>query len=155
MTEPAERGPDVIAPPPLLYLAPLLCGILADRVVPLPGVPRRARRLGYPLAAAGVALCGSFVRTLQAAKTPVDPRRAPTAIVTSGPYARTRNPGYTGFALIYAGISLAGNRRWPLVFLPGVIAAVDRGVIRREEAYLADRFGDEYEAYRRRVRRWV
>jgi protein-S-isoprenylcysteine O-methyltransferase Ste14 len=41
------------------------------------------------------------------------------------------------------------------VFLPGVIAAVDRGVIRREEAYLAGRFGEEYEEYRRRVRRWV
>jgi protein-S-isoprenylcysteine O-methyltransferase Ste14 len=83
------------------------------------------------------------------------PRQAPTAIVTHGPYRRSRNPGYTGFALIYAGISLAGNRRWPLVLLPGVIAVVDRGVIRREEAYLADRFGEEYEAYRRRVRRFI
>ncbi len=155
MTEHAAHGPDVIAPPPLLYLVPLLAGIAADRVVPLPGLPRAARRLGLPFAAAGVALCASFVRTLHAAKTPVDPRRAPTTIVTDGPYGRSRNPGYTGFALIYTGVSLAGNRRWPLVFLPGVIAAVDRGVIRREEAYLSDRFGEEYEEYRRRVRRWV
>ncbi len=155
MTEPPERGPDVIAPPPLLYLVPLACGVLADRVVPLPDLPARARPLGYPLAAAGVALCAAFVRTLHAARTPVDPRQAPTAVVTDGPYRRSRNPGYAGFTLIYAGISLAGNRRWPLVLLPGVVAAVDRGVIRREEAYLADRFGEEYETYRRRVRRWI
>jgi protein-S-isoprenylcysteine O-methyltransferase Ste14 len=95
------------------------------------------------------------VRTMHAARTPVDPREAPTAIVTGGPFARTRNPGYLGMALIYTGISLAANRRWPLVALPAVLAIVDRGVVRREEAYLTERFGDDYEDYRRRVPRWL
>jgi hypothetical protein len=36
-------------------------------------------------------------------------------------------------ALIYTGISLAANRRWPLIALPAVFALVDRGVVRREE----------------------
>jgi hypothetical protein len=31
----------------------------------------------------------------------------------------------------------------------------NRGVIAGEERYFADRFGAEYEAYRRRVRRWA
>ena len=85
----------------------------------------------------------------------MDPREAPTAIVTGGPFARTRNPGYLGMALIYTGISLAANRRWPLVALPAVLAIVDRGVVRREEAYLTERFGDDYEDYQRRVPRWL
>jgi hypothetical protein len=62
--------------------------------------------------------------------------------VTDGPFARTRNPGYLGMALIYTGISLAANRRWPLIALPAVFALVDRGVVRREEADLTQRFGD-------------
>ncbi len=155
MDEHAPRGPDVIAHPPLLYLGPLLAGSLLDRVVPLPALPARLRRLGLPTAAAGVALGAWFVRTMHAARTPVDPREAPTAIVTGGPFARTRNPGYLGMALIYTGISLAANRRCPLVALPAVLAIVDRGVVRREEAYLTERFGDDYERYRRRVPRWL
>ncbi|MEY4795097.1 MAG: hypothetical protein RL724_2033, partial [Pseudomonadota bacterium] len=33
--------------------------------------------------------------------------------------------------------------------------ALDRLVVAKEEAYLTTRFGDAYEAYRKRVRRWV
>jgi protein-S-isoprenylcysteine O-methyltransferase Ste14 len=155
MDEHAPRGPDVIAHPPLIYLGPLLAGSVLDRVVPLPALPARLRRLGLPTVAAGAALGVWFVRTMHAARTPVDPREAPTAIVTGGPFARTRNPGYLGMALIYTGISLAANRRWPLVALPAVLAIVDRGVVRREEAYLTERFGDDYEDYQRRVPRWL
>lgn len=151
----SHRGPDVIAHPPLLYLGPLVAGSLLDRVAPLPPLPARARRLGLPAVAAGVALGVWFARTMHAARTPVDPRHAPTAIVTGGPFARTRNPGYLGMALVYAGISLAANRRWPLLALPGVLALVDRGVVRREEAYLAERFGAEYAEYAARVPRWL
>lgn len=155
MDEHAPRGPDVIAHPPLLYLGPLLAGSLLDRVVPLPGLPARLRLLGLPTAAAGATLGAWFMRTMHAARTPVDPREAPTAIVTGGPFGRTRNPGYLAMALVYTGISLATNRRWPLVALPGALALVDRGVVRREEAYLAQRFGDAYEDYRRSVPRWL
>jgi protein-S-isoprenylcysteine O-methyltransferase Ste14 len=155
MDEHAPRGPDVITHPPLLYLGPLVAGAVLDRIVPLPALPGRLRRLGLPSAAAGAALGVWFARTMIAARTPVDPREAPTTIVTGGPFMLTRNPAYVGMALVYAGIALAANRRWPLVALPGVLAVVDRGVIRREEAYLAERFGEEYEGYRRSVPRWL
>ncbi len=155
MDEQETRGPDVIALPPLLFVGPLAAGALLDRVAPLPAVPARLRRLGLPAAAAGAALGVWFARTMHAAHTPVDPREPTTAIVTGGPFARTRNPAYVGMALVYAGVSLAANRRWPLVALPGVLALVDRGVVRREEVYLAERFGAEYEDYRSRVRRWL
>jgi protein-S-isoprenylcysteine O-methyltransferase Ste14 len=36
-----------------------------------------------------------------------------------------------------------------------VLAIIDRGVIEREERYLANRFGGDYEAYLGRVRRWI
>jgi len=64
-------------------------------------------------------------------------------------------PAYLGFALAYAGISLLAGGRWPLVFLPGVLGGIDRGVIAREEAYLQERFGAPYRHYRSRVRRWL
>ena len=155
MDEHPPRGPDVVAHPPLLYLGPLVAGSVLDRVVPLPALPARLRRLGLPAAVAGAALGVWFARTMHAARTPVDPREAPTAIVTGGPFAYTRNPGYLAMALVYTGIALAANRRWPLVALPAALAVVDRGVVRREEAYLEERFGAEYAEYRDRVPRWL
>jgi protein-S-isoprenylcysteine O-methyltransferase Ste14 len=89
------------------------------------------------------------------ARTPIDVRHAPTALVQDGPFARTRNPGYLGLALVYTGIALLAGGRWSLLFLPGVLFAVDRGVIQREEDYLERHFGADYDEYRRRVRRWV
>jgi protein-S-isoprenylcysteine O-methyltransferase Ste14 len=92
---------------------------------------------------------------MRRADTPFDPSKPPTALVEDGPFRFTRNPGYLGFALTYAGISLLTGGRWPLVFLPGVLGVIDRGVIAREESYLEERFGDPYRDYRSRVRRWL
>ncbi len=148
-------GPDVVAPPPLIYLAPLLTGLGLDRVLPLPRPPRALRVLGVPLLAAGVGMVGWFFRSMRQADTPLDPRQAPTALVESGPFELSRNPGYLGMALMYGGISLLSGGRWSLLFFPGVLAGINRGVIDREEAYLDQRFGARYRDYRSRVRRWI
>jgi protein-S-isoprenylcysteine O-methyltransferase Ste14 len=107
------------------------------------------------LLAAGIALAIWFLLAMQRAGTPVDPREASTALVETGPFRYTRNPAYAAFTLTYLGLSLLAGARWPLILLPAVLVIVDRGVIRREERYLVTRFGSDYSAYRRRVRRWL
>ncbi len=151
----AARGPDIIAPPPLLFAGPWLAGFLLDLVVPLPRLPVALRLVGLPLTAAGVTLAGWFFATMRRAGTPVDPREAPTALVQAGPFRYTRNPAYVGLTLTYLGLTLLAGGRWALLLLPGVLVAVDWGVIRREERYLEERFGSHYREYRRRVRRWL
>jgi protein-S-isoprenylcysteine O-methyltransferase Ste14 len=151
-----DRGPDVIAPPPLLYLAPLAAGLLLDRLLPLPRLPRRLTRpVGGVTLAGGIALMGWFLNTMNRAKTPVDVRRAPTQLVVTGPFQYSRNPAYVALAVTYLGISLLTRARWSLLLLPGVLATIDRGVIEREESYLRRRFGDDYDSYRNHVRRWI
>jgi protein-S-isoprenylcysteine O-methyltransferase Ste14 len=152
---PEERHPDIVAPPPLLFLGPLLGGLLMGRLLPSPRMPGALRLLGLPLFAAGAGLAGWFFKTMQRAGTPIDPYETPTALVTDGPFEITRNPAYVGMTLIYTGVSLLAGSAWPLVILPGVLAAVDRGVIVREEEYLEGRFGAAYDQYRARVRRWL
>lgn len=151
----AARGPDIIAPPPLLFVGPWLAGFLLDLLVPLPRLPVVLRLVGVPLTAAGVALIVWFFVTMQRARTPIDPREAPTALVQSGPFRLTRNPAYVGWTLLYLGLTLLSGGRWALVLLPGVLVAMDVGVIRREERYLERQFGPDYSEYRRRVRRWL
>lgn len=150
-----QAHPDIIAPPPLLYAGAWLGGLLLGRVLPLPRLPLAARLAGLPLMAAGIGLGGWFIWTMRRAGTPVDPYEAPTALVTEGPFRLTRNPAYVALALTYAGLSLLTAVLWPLLLLPGVVIAVDRGVIRREERYLEAHFGSGYQQYWRRVRRWL
>jgi protein-S-isoprenylcysteine O-methyltransferase Ste14 len=56
---------------------------------------------------------------------------------------------------VYVGAALWIETAPSIALLPLLIAVVQRWVIRREEAYLERRFGEEYRAYCRRVRRWL
>ena len=149
-----ERTPGVVAPPPFIYLGPLLAGLVLDRFVPLPRLPAALRVVGLPLLVGGIGLGAWFFTSMREADTPVDPYQPPTALVEEGPFRFTRNPAYLAFAFVYSGISLLAGGRWPLVLMPGVLAVINHGVIQREEAYLEQRFGGPYRDYRNRVRRW-
>ena len=148
--------PGVIAPPPLVYLAGLLVGMALQRRLPSPRLRRAPTApLGGALLVAGIGLAVLFITAFRRAGTPVDPRRSTTALVTSGPYRFTRNPGYVALALVFAGIAVLTGGVWVLLMLVPTLVVIDRGVIAREERYLDERFGEEYREYKGRVRRWL
>jgi protein-S-isoprenylcysteine O-methyltransferase Ste14 len=95
------------------------------------------------------------MRTIEKAGTPIRTDRPVPRLVTDGPFRYTRNPGYLGLAMLYAGIAVLRNSLWAILFLPLVVYVIQREVIRREERYLERTFGDEYLAFKARVRRWV
>ena len=146
-------------PPPLIYLGFLIGGIWAGRAFGLPGLglDASARDLfGWIVAAFGilvgpVAGAGLFYRL----RTAIIPIKPANRLVTLGIYRWTRNPMYLGLALIYAGIAILCDSLFALLLLIPVLIIIQRYVIAREEAYLERTFGDEYEAYRARVRRWI
>ena len=154
---PAEReGADVIAPPPLIYIAALAVGFGLNSMLPSPSIPKAVRRsAGGVLVLAGAAFGTSFIAAFRRARTPVDPRRPTTTIVTTGPYRVTRNPGYLGMALIDAGIAILTGALWIFVPLIPALILIDRGVIAREERYLERKFGTQYALYKARTRRWL
>ena len=154
-TDERERGP-VAFPPPLVYIGGLLSGAALELLFSTPNLPLwLAVVVGLLGGTATVFLDAGAMRRFSRQGTPVEPWRAPTAIVTDGPYRVTRNPMYLGMALLYAALSLAFGWLWSLALLPAVILIIDRVVIRREEAYLTEKFGSEYLDYRQRVRRWI
>jgi protein-S-isoprenylcysteine O-methyltransferase Ste14 len=145
----------VVAPPPLIFLGPLIAGLLLQRVRPVAAMPEFvARLLGVPLLFAGGALAIWGFRTMGAAGTPVNPREPVQQLVTDGPFSFTRNPLYTALTLAYLGVTCLANAFWPLLFLPGVLAVIRQGIIAREERYLEQLFGDAYRDYKERVPRW-
>jgi protein-S-isoprenylcysteine O-methyltransferase Ste14 len=149
-------APGVVAPPPLIYVTALALGFVLEALLPSAALPRAlAWPLGTVLIVGGLALGAAFVAALRAAHTPVNPARPTSAIVTTGPYRLTRNPGYVGMTLMYAGIAVLAGALWPLASLLPALVVVDRGVIAREEDYLRATFGEEYLRYQAQVRRWL
>jgi protein-S-isoprenylcysteine O-methyltransferase Ste14 len=142
----------VLAPPPLIFLVGLGAGIALDALLPDAGAPWP---LGAALLVGGLGLVAWFGRTFVAERTAILPGKQATALVVKGPYRLSRNPGYLGMAAAAAGIALLAQAPWALLALVPTVLVVDQGVIAREERYLEQRFGDEYRAFRARVRRWL
>ena len=148
--------PGIKVPPPLIYLLPLVLGLVLDTRARVPFLPRGvARALGWPLVGGGAALNGWFLRTIREADVPIRTDRPVPRLTTEGPFRHSRNPSYLALAMIYAGIAALRNSLWAALLLPLVVYVIRREVIGREERYLERAFGEEYLAYKARVRRWV
>jgi protein-S-isoprenylcysteine O-methyltransferase Ste14 len=143
-------------PPPLLYVAGFLAGVGLELVFPVGRPPLAVTLAGVLIGAAGwLLLDGAATRLFARAKTSMVPFKPSNALVTDGPYRFTRNPMYVGMAFLYVALAFAIGLVWPLAILPFVLLAVDRLVVAREEPYLERTFGEDYRAYRARVRRWL
>jgi protein-S-isoprenylcysteine O-methyltransferase Ste14 len=151
MADDGQDTPGIWLPPPLVNLLALLVGLLLDRRVHVPFLPRGvARLLGWPLVGGAMALAAWFARTMRGADTTMHINKPVSRVVQDGPFRYSRNPGYLALTMIYAGIAVLRNALWAVVLLPLVLH-----VIEREERYLERSFGEEYLAYKARVRRWV
>jgi len=152
----APETAGVIAPPPLIVLGGLVLGTLATWLAPLPWVPHTLRLpLGASLVGVALVLFILSIREFGAANTPVPTREPTRAIVSTGPYGFSRNPIYLSFAILQLGIAVGTGSAWFLIVLVLTMTLIRIGVIRREERYLERKFGEEYLAYTKRVRRWI
>jgi LPXTG-motif cell wall-anchored protein len=153
---PVGENAGVVAPPPLLFAAGLGAGLLLNLLLPpLPITGEAATIIAVVLGTGAGLLAASFVLAFRRSGTAVDPGRPSTALVTTGPYRLTRNPGYVAMAGAYISITIATLSLGAAVLLLPTLYAVDCGVIQREERYLEALFGDDYRRYRARVRRWL
>jgi protein-S-isoprenylcysteine O-methyltransferase Ste14 len=150
-----SKRPDtagVIAPPPLLALAAVVFGLLLDGLFPayvlsvlLPGGAHRL--LGAILLVAGIALAVPAAVAFRRAGTHVEPWKPAAVLVTSGIFRFMRNPMYVGLVLAVAGIAVLTAGDWMLVMTILLALTLHVGVVKREERYLAAKFGDAYRRY--------
>ena len=105
--------------------------------------------------AASLILAGWAVRRIWRARSSVLPHRATTVLVTTGPFRITRNPLYLAMGLLLAGVAFTVNSLMMLLVIVPWTVVMRHGVIAREERYLEGKFGEDYRAYCRRVRRWL
>jgi protein-S-isoprenylcysteine O-methyltransferase Ste14 len=111
---------------------------------------------GVAVATLGAALALSCVLAFalvgRGTPAPFDP---PRRLVVRGPYRLVRNPMYLGAGLALAGAALAYRSVALVAYTAALFVATHLFVVLYEEPTLRSTFGGEYEAYCRRVRRWL
>jgi protein-S-isoprenylcysteine O-methyltransferase Ste14 len=112
--------------------------------------------VGIGAAALGAVLALACIFTFafvgKGTPAPFDP---PRRLVVRGPYTIMRNPMYLGAGLALAGAALV-YQSWLLAAYAGLfLVAMHLFVVAYEEPTLRQTFGSDYDAYCRRVNRWL
>lgn len=141
--------------PPTIFAAGAAAMALVDWL--LPGVtlltPPWTQIAFIPVAGGSGLAIWAFLH-FRRAQTPVEPFQVARQLVTTGPYAWTRNPMYSGLFLLLTGWWIWLGSLSPAIILPLFPLLITRLFIVPEETMLRQRFGAEFDAYAAKVRRW-
>jgi protein-S-isoprenylcysteine O-methyltransferase Ste14 len=107
-------------------------------------------RVAWLVAGTAVVAAGEVIRVWAAGHHPKH-----DALITSGPYAHTRNPLYLGSAVMGVGFCLLSQLWWSWLLVAGVLVAFYLPTVNEEERHLAKVFGDAYQRYIAQVPRFA
>ncbi len=145
--------------PPNLFLGGFTAGCLLELIAPIgPGLAGGSARpvwVGLGLVVIAVGIAAKAVSQFRQAGTSIPLDQPTDALVTSGLYSLSRNPIYIALVVLYVGLSITLTTGWALLVLPILLMVLQRGVIEREETFLAEEFGETYIAYKKKVPRWL
>ncbi|MFM7336271.1 MAG: methyltransferase family protein [Tabrizicola sp.] len=110
--------------------------------------------LGKLLVLIAALLMAAAVAQMALARTTVIPRRDPSALVTAGVFAWSRNPIYLADAILLTGAILWLDAILALPLLFSFVWLIQSRFIRDEEARLTIAFGPEFDLWAARTRRW-
>ena len=134
----------------LLSILALRKGLPEARLLPDPW-----RWLGVPIGVLGIVIAVGAARQFHALNTNIKTFDAPGRLVTNGWFRISRNPMYLGFALLLLGAATVTGSA--VTFLsPLVFLLISEWIyIPFEERAMSRAFKEDYQTYRRRVRRWL
>lgn len=110
---------------------------------------------GVAAIAVGVALNLWADRAFKRWRVGVVPLSPAPHLIEDGPFRFSRNPMYLGMVLISAGVALATGVLWNLIAAGMLAAWLHIGAVLPEEKFLAKNFGSDFDAYCRRIPRWI
>lgn len=88
-------------------------------------------------------------------ETAICPTASTTALITNDVYRLTRNPMYLGIVLMLLGVALGSGGLFFYLAALAFFLIIDFVFCPYEEDKLAHAFGDQFDQYRDRVRRWL
>ena len=147
-------------PPPILPIVTIVVGHLLGRFLPIfpdsaSATPARYWIGGLIALAAVLVLVIAPFRQFQRSGQDPKPWMPTPEIVVAGAYRFTRNPMYLGMIVFCIGFAIILSDVWILILTPVCGWLIFHTAIRHEEAYLEEKFGEAYRAYKATVRRWI
>ena len=98
---------------------------------------------------------GLVIWFIGAVRSDMDASIAENRLKTDGIYAWVRNPMYSGWWLIFAGITLMWHNAWTLLTIPVNWGILTVALKRTEEKWLLELYGQAYSDYLKRVNRCI
>lgn len=75
-------------------------------------------------------------------------------LVTTGIFAHCRNPLYVGNILMLAGVGILSNSLLYVIIMMPFFIFIYQAIVRAEEHFLANKFGEQFKIYCAAVNRW-
>lgn len=76
-------------------------------------------------------------------------------LVTEGIFSHCRNPLYVGNILIIVGLGITSNSMFFMAVMIPLFLFFYQAIVRAEENFLRNKFGEAYDAYTQKVNRWI
>ena len=153
-----SKGPGVYMPPPLFYVLTFLVAVFIQRQVPISDILFRVtitKIVGVTFILIALFFLVRSLRQFFLTKNTIVLIKPASSLQTTGVYSVTRNPMYVGLAILYLGIACLIGNWWNIILFPLLLIIVQEYIIKREEKYLEVEFGQEYESYKSKTRRWL
>jgi protein-S-isoprenylcysteine O-methyltransferase Ste14 len=150
----ADR-PNSVPWPPLIYIGTALIAVVLNRIWPLGLDWSGLKFIGAALLAIAIAIEVWSFLTFRKHRTTIMPNKGAENLITSGPFAHSRNPIYVANTILVSGIGLYFGNLWliPAAFIAALLT--QELAIKREEKHLTLKFGEAWTQYTTRVPRWL
>lgn len=148
----------LIIPPPVQGILVAIAMWAVNRYGPEMGVHFAGLKFAaYAVGAIGVGMEIIAVATFFREKTTVNPLKPANAskIVSSGLFGISRNPMYLALLLVLIAWGLWLANPLNALLIAGWVVFITEFQIKPEEKALKQKFGAEYDAYCKQVRRWI
>lgn len=153
-----KDSPRVYIPPPFFYIATFLMGLFAQKKFPVNDSLFHlsfVKYLGILLFLTALFFLARSLRQFLVSRNTLITILPAHSLQVDGVYAITRNPMYVGLVFVYLGLTCFIGHWWNIILLPLLVLIVQEYIIKREERYLGRRFGQEFQDYKSKVRRWL
>jgi len=143
-------------PPPLLVLILVVSNYFSSRKIDLIHLPNQDI-ISIIILLIGMLILINPIFKFIKSKTTIDPIKFKKVnkLITSGIYKYSRNPMYLGLLMVVISTSIFYLNFFSITTPFLFYCWINRFQIKREEIFLAEKFGKEYILYKTKTRRWI
>lgn len=111
--------------------------------------------LGLLITVSGQVLRGATIGLAYIVRGGKDRKVYAEDLVTGGMFQHARNPLYVGNILMLLGVGILANSLIYVFIIMPLFMLIYHAIVLAEEAFLRNKFGPAYDAYAKKVNRWI